>query len=89
MKQVKRLSFILIVFSLFFAYLVTTASAQQPPGPPGPPGAPGAANAPDPDPNIISDDEDHCQAMPQGEEKDECYLEEDEDAGPDDAHCEE
>ena len=89
MKQVKRLSFILIVFSLFFAYLVTTASAQQPPGPPGPPGAPGAEDAPTPDPNIISDEEDHCQSMPDGDEKDECYLEEDEDAGPDDAHCEE
>ena len=85
MKKVKRLSLTLIIISLFSISLATTAFAQVPPGM-APPGAPG--DAPDPDPNIITDEEDHCQNMPPGEQQDECYLEEDEDAGPDDAHCE-
>ena len=85
MKKVKRLSLTLIIISLFSISALTTASAQGAPGM-APPGAP--TDAPDPDPEIITDEEDHCQAMPPGAEQDECYIEEDDDAGPEDAHCE-
>ena len=85
MKKVKRLSLTLIIISLFSISALTTASAQGAPGM-APPGAP--TDAPDPDPEIITDEEDHCQAMPPGAEQDECYIAEDDDAGPEDAHCE-
>ena len=78
MKKAKRLSLALIVFSLFsISYLVSSVSAQEGPpgGPPGEMGPPG--------------DEDPCMNMPPGEAQDECYINLDEDLGPEDAHCEE
>ena len=78
MKKAKRLSLALIVFSLFsISCLVSSVSAQEGPpgGPPGEMGPPG--------------DEDPCMNMPPGEAQDECYINLDEDLGPEDAHCEE
>ena len=78
MKKAKRFSLALIVFSLFsVSCLVTAVSAQEGPpgGPPGEMGPPG--------------DEDPCMNMPPGEAQDECYINLDEDLGPEEAHCEE